>query len=94
MTITFNPPIMEMSAGTPAYIAARCEVLHNSSVIGYFERHDFGPGKMPSSGKVMLDIEDIPPSSCYAFRDLRGMTQFASRDREAMIKQIKKWVSG
>ena len=90
MSITFNPPI-QPPAGTPAYIGARCEVLHNSAVIGYFERHDFGPGAMPETGKVMLDIEDIPPSSCYAFRDLRGMTQFASRDRDAMIEQIRKW---
>jgi hypothetical protein len=90
MTITFNPPA-PLPAGTPKHIGARCEVLHNSTVIGYFERHDFGPGKMPSSGKVMLDLEDIPPSSCYAFRDLRGMTQFASRDRDAMIKRIGRW---
>lgn len=90
--ITFNPPA-PLPAGAPSYIAARCEVLHNSTVIGYFERHDFGPGAMPSSGKIMLDIEDIPPSSCYAFRDLRGMTQFAGRDREEMIKQIGRWIN-
>ena len=92
MTVTFASPA-PLPAGAPAYIAARCEVLHGQSVIGYFERHDFGPGAMPSCGKIMLDIEDIPPSSCYAFRDLRGMTQFASRDREEMIKRIGRWIN-
>jgi hypothetical protein len=91
VTIKFGPPLHELSAGTPAYIGARCEVLHNGTVIGYFERHDFGSGAMPSSGKIMLDIEDIPPSSCYAFRDRRGMTQFASRDRDAMLERIRQW---
>ena len=93
MTITFNAPA-PLPDGAPAYIGARCEVLSDNCVIGYFERHDFGPGKFPQSGRFALDIEDIPPSSCYAFRDLRGMTQFASRHREEMIKQIERWVSG
>lgn len=90
MTISFAPP-EPPPGGSPAYLAARCQVLHNDNVIGYFERHDFGNGRWPVSGSLALDLEEIPPSSCYVFRDLRGMTQFASGDREAMIKRIEKW---
>lgn len=91
MTLKFNPPA-PLPAGAPPHIAARCEVLSGDAVVGYFERHDFRDGTFPASGKITLDLEDLPPSQCYAFRDLNGHTQLASRDREHLLQRIAEWL--
>lgn len=91
MTLQFTAPVT-LPAGTPPYIAARCDVMNGESVVGYFEKHDFKPGSFPASNSIALDLEDLPPSQCYAFRDLNGHTQLASRDREHLLQRIAEWL--
>jgi len=92
MKLQFSQPITSLPPGTPAYIAARCEVLNGDQPVGYFEKHDFAKG-LPVSSSIALDLEDITPCQCYAFRDLNGMTQLASRDREHLLQRIVEWLS-
>lgn len=107
MTLRFNPPTA-LPAGAPPHIAARCEVLNGDAVVGYFEKHDFRNGTWPLAPRALrssvecagapqvsgiaLDLEDLPPSQCYAFRDLNGMTQLASRDRGHLLQRIAEWL--
>ena len=91
MTLQFTAPA-PLPPGTPAHVVARCDVLNGQQKVGYFEKHDFAPGRLPVSSSIALDLEDIPPSQCYAFRDLNGMTQLASRDRDHLLQRIAEWL--
>lgn len=91
MSIQFTAPL-QLPVGTPSHIVARCEVLSSGTLVGFFEKHDFRPGTFPSSGKMALDLEELPPSQCYAFRDLRGETQIAAREREHLLQRLREWL--